>query len=105
MGSGAKARGDFRSNRCFSVHRAYFVGNLPNRVGPLVVRFDDPRYKACRTACSVTAWLLSRHFRTSVADSRFPSSDRVTRWIYTDTGADEIGLGSNALAGGHDSRE
>ena len=27
---------------------------------PLVVRYDDPRYKACRTACSVTAWLLSR---------------------------------------------
>jgi hypothetical protein len=38
-----------------------FAGNYWHVLSTLVVRSGDPRYKARRTACSVTAWLLSRH--------------------------------------------
>jgi hypothetical protein len=67
----AKTRGDTgvervalrfeRGKSQFFGRYAHFIGKYPVTGSGLVVRSLDPRYKARRTACSVTAWLLSRH--------------------------------------------
>ena len=62
---------NYGSRCCFALFyrmHAIFAQTMPSFAGiyrgaacTLVVRLGDPRYKAPRTACSVTAWLLSRH--------------------------------------------